>query len=210
MAEVYKTKRLKIASAIFIALIVIGFLTFHKPLYKYALTPEQALVGLSLPESTIDSIEIREIINSEKKNAVLVDVRNIQDYVSGHINGAINIPLIDILKEQNYSHLRDLDQDQVNIIIYGKDHLQANGAFMLLKQLGFKNMKFIASEFDIISKMNNDGLKELQLLENMFMDDSIINQFVNPTSKKDSTTEDPPEKITPVKKAKKNSSEGGC
>ncbi len=79
--------------------------------------------------TTIDSNQAMELINN---NAVIIDVRTVQEYVTGYIDGAINVPLIDI-------ETIDYDKDTV-IIVYCASGMRSATAAETLVDLGYTNV----------------------------------------------------------------------
>lgn len=83
---------------------------------------------------TITSQEAIELMEKEN-DYVIVDVRTIEEYESGHIEKAINIPIETINDEP--SELPDKNQ---LIMIYCRSGNRSAKAAKLLKDLGYKNI----------------------------------------------------------------------
>lgn len=49
------------------------------------------------PYYRLDSIEASSVLAEEKGDAVVVDVRRVDEWVSGHARGALHIPIDDLL-----------------------------------------------------------------------------------------------------------------
>ena len=79
-----------------------------------------------------DVITAEDYLNYNKENSILLDVRSEIEFNSGHIEGAINIP-VDNLRE----HLNDLDKNK-EIIEYCQVGLRGYVASRILTQKGFK------------------------------------------------------------------------
>jgi rhodanese-related sulfurtransferase len=210
MTEIYKTRRLKIVSAIFIAIIMIGFITLRTPDYNYTLTIDQTIKGLSLPENAINPSEVIKLMESNNKKYLFLDVRNPHEFLTNQIENSINIPASEILKEENFNYFRKMDQENITIIIYGNDALQANGTRMLLNQLGINNVKILTVGFNTLSQLSKKNLPELHQIEDQIFSDSTINSMVNSSLQVDQATSLNKQKITPVKREKKPTTAGGC
>jgi len=210
MAEVYKTRRLIIASSVFILIILIGFLTLRTPDYEYKLNLDQAIERISLSDYLITSEESRTLMTTKNSSNLIIDIRSHNEFLTDHIEGSTNIPLSEILKEDNFSLLKEADQENTTIVIIGKDLLQANASWLLLKQLGIKNITFLAYGFNLKSPTNEELLTETTQIEVQFFNDSIVKQLENPSIKGDDPSNNIKEKITPVKKQKKATTGGGC
>ncbi|HMS92476.1 MAG TPA: rhodanese-like domain-containing protein [Candidatus Saccharibacteria bacterium] len=70
-------------------------------------------------------------------NTIFIDVREPNEYVSGHLEGAINIPLGTIV--DNSSQLQDIDKDS-HIVVYCRSGARAENAKLQLQQLGFEDV----------------------------------------------------------------------
>jgi rhodanese-related sulfurtransferase len=66
----------------------------------------------------------------------LIDVRNQDDFEKFSLPGAINIPVADLLSDK-YSDI--LNQDVKMNIFYSNGTITANEAWMVTRQLGYKN-----------------------------------------------------------------------
>ena len=78
---------------------------------------------------TIDTNAAMELIN---KDAVIIDVRENSEYVTGHIDGAINIPADSI---SLISYTKDM-----NIILYCASGMRSANAAKELIDLGYTNV----------------------------------------------------------------------
>ena len=97
---------------------------------------------------TISSLEAIEMMNNEK-DYVIIDVRTIEEYSDGHVEGAINIPLDDINDIVNL-----YDKDKL-IMIYCRSGNRSNQAANILDDLGYTNVY----DFGGINTWPNDLVK---------------------------------------------------
>ena len=79
--------------------------------------------------------EMKEIIRNIQE-AVILDVRSVQEYNEGHIYGAINIPVYD-LEQKARNMLRNKD---AVIIAYCSAGIRSRKAIKILMKLGYKNL----------------------------------------------------------------------
>ena len=87
--------------------------------------------------------EAMSIIKEHPNEAILVDVRSIQEYDEGHLDGAICIPLYDINKITQIIKNRD------NIIIlYCQYGIRSKKAAKILKDLCYTNVYTICKGLD--------------------------------------------------------------
>ena len=85
------------------------------------------ITGCGVKYQTIDSNKAMEIINSE--GAVIIDVREDDEFNKGHIVNAINIPLSEI-SEINYDK-------ETNIILYCATGVRSSEAAKELEKMGY-------------------------------------------------------------------------
>ena len=89
--------------------------------------------------------EIKEIMKNNE-NAILVDVRSRQEYLEGHLNGSVNIPLYEL--EQCCE--RTLKDKEAIIIVYCQYGARSKKAIMLLKRHGYRNLYHLKDGLDAI------------------------------------------------------------
>ena len=68
---------------------------------------------------------------------IIVDVREPEEYTSGHVKGAVNVPPFELL--QGTKVLQDVPKD-TKIIVYCRTGSRSNVAMHLLQQHGFTNV----------------------------------------------------------------------
>ena len=80
----------------------------------------------------------------EQEGALLVDVRTPREYASGHIDGAVNMPLAELS-----SHLEELKQHE-KVVVYCQVGARAADAAKLLKHEGIDvtNLGAMAAWYD--------------------------------------------------------------
>lgn len=89
--------------------------------------------------------EIKEIIKNNE-NAILVDVRSRQEYLEGHLNGSVNIPLYEL--EQCCE--RTLKDKEAIIIVYCQYGARSKKAIMILRRHGYRNLYHLKGGLDAI------------------------------------------------------------
>ena len=89
-------------------------------------------------DKEVKDITKEEMLEISKKiqGVILLDVRSIQEYEEGHIQGAINIPFYEI--QQNAERIIK-DKNSV-IIAYCSAGIRSKNAIKILKKLGYKNL----------------------------------------------------------------------
>lgn len=132
-------KRTLITILLFALVIVFGWITMKKPLFEYALTPQQTVDMVIGHKGCFHPYELAKVISDKSGNVVLIDIRNSFDFARGHIPGAINITAANLLKKNNIKQLEAWKKDNIKVVFYHDDQLQANGAWMLFRQIGYSN-----------------------------------------------------------------------
>lgn len=127
----------------FILVIVIGLLTLNWPDLKYERSLEETVEAVLLEEDLVYPEDLVMIVEYEEPGYAIIDLRSPYDYIKGHINGAVNIPVNSILDKENINAFNHYTSDSVTVIFYGKDQLEANGPWMILKQMGYDNIKVL-------------------------------------------------------------------
>lgn len=91
-------------------------------------------ISTIIETQTLDASELKELIDSENEEYVLIDVRSVGEYNSGHIPIAINIPHTQI---QDYAN--KIPKNKL-IIVYCKVGGRAGTARKKLMELGYENV----------------------------------------------------------------------
>lgn len=86
-----------------------------------------------------------DVLGTEMKldEVQLIDVREPEEYLSGHADGAINVPLDDILAGKNFG----IDKAQ-SIYVYCRTGIRAEKAKVKLEKDGYKKVKSIGGISD--------------------------------------------------------------
>lgn len=205
-----KGKRVLIAVVIFVAIIIIGLLTIHKPEIRYVLTPQETLENaLSLADEIFPE-DVMYIVEDSTPGYQLVDVRTPYDYIKGHIATSVNIPYNMLLEEDNLKFLRELDKDSVIIILYGNDQSQANCPWMLLKQIGIQNIQVMLGGYDYYD-MDPMDLYDMPDIPEYLVEEPMYDypELIQYNEAPDVSTEEM-DIIVPRRKKKQSVAEGGC
>ena len=140
-----------------------------KDLVKYKVNPTDdewnpdilnilALSAISKSEENSTDVEANNIENLLKNKEFLLDVREEYEYQDGHIKGAINLPLREILEKKD-----TLPKDK-DIYVYCRSGHRSADAVNFLKSLGFEKVHNIDGGFIDISF--NEYHKDKGNLEN--------------------------------------------
>ncbi len=102
----------------------------------YKLTPDQMLVEIRTGTQFISPDEVADKIIQKDPSIQLIDVRNPREFDMYSLPGAINIPLENILSEENADLL---NQGTKMNIFYSNGSTEANEAWLLTRQLDYQN-----------------------------------------------------------------------
>ena len=112
--------------------------------------------------------EVAQMIISQDPSIQLIDVRDEKLFNKFTLNGAINIPLKDLLKEDNLAYL---DQDIYKTILFSNGNSDADVAWMLATRIGYENV------FVMQGGLNNWVDHILQPKENSVIWDKVNDQL---------------------------------
>ena len=117
-----------------------------------------ALTALGKNKENSDDVEANNIENLVKNKEFLLDVREEYEYQEGHVKGAVNLPLREILSQKD-----SLPKDK-DIYVYCRSGHRSADAVNFLKSLGFEKVHNIEGGFIDISF--NEYHKDKGNLEN--------------------------------------------
>ena len=207
MEELKRTRRITIGVVVFAVVVILGFLTFKKPLYVYQYTPSEMAEELYMIYQVTPEEAMELMFDSAA--AVFVDVRSIYDFEKGHLENAINIPVANLLDEDNKVKFDQWVQDSTMVVLYGNDELEANAPWMLMYQLGYTNTRALMGGSGYIDKIYEDALAENEtfMVEDPAADFAGI---IKAASANTGSNVVAPKKEVVVRKKKKKAAEGGC
>lgn len=97
-------------------------------------------------KSRIQEISVSDAEQAIQEAAILLDVREPDEYAAGHLQGAVNIPRG--LLEFKMSGSPELSARDLNIVVYCKTSGRAALAASTLHEMGYLQVKSIAGGFD--------------------------------------------------------------
>ena len=146
MKELEKIKQISIATTLFILAIVIGLLTYERPKHVFKVGAKQTL------EKIVSKDYFTSLEKISAKNSVLIDVRSPYEFEKGHLKNARNIPIAEMLNEENTPFFNQLKKADKTIVLYGNHPQQVNAPFIELYALGITNVKILAAEKSDVSR----------------------------------------------------------
>ena len=199
---------------IFILVIVIGLLTINRPDLKFSMSMEEAIEQVMLNEDEMYPEDLVGIIEMEEPGYVLIDLRNPYEFMKSHINGAVNIPSNSILDKANLKMFKQHLADSVTVVVYGQTQLEANGPWMILKQMGFQNIKVLMGGYHYFTTGPLDfyDMPEVPeyLVEEPAYDFFGVMETLGSRSFEEEESGEQPQVVIPTRKKKENVIEGGC
>lgn len=143
---------------------------------------------------------------SEIAGKQTIDIRSAEAFAQGHFENAINIPVRQLLDKESIKLLKQLKEDGSIAVLYGSHELEAVSPWLLLQQLGFKNILRLKG---YINSENNLSATDLAAVETALPDTSVFNiravQAVVPTT---NSSVIKPEVVKPMKR--ESAKGGGC
>lgn len=213
MKELNRTDRLTIAAILFAVLLILGFITLKEPEISYTLSSTEMLNRAVSFDDLITPEEVQDIVKNKDNRYLLADIRMPAEFHTSHIGEARNIPVQEILEKDYLEFFEDLSRSGIIVILYGNDQQDANGAWMILNQVGIDNLRVMEGGFDFYSKMPVSGTsvsaeKEYQAEKAVYNYKEIMESLGSPSSL--SSPASAPEPVRVIRKEKKSAAEGGC
>ena len=120
-----------------------------KPQKQYKLSAQEAM-DIYLAKEDILSVEklANILLCKHEHHYQMIDLRTPPEFIRGHIDGAISIPAKNVL---DMEYFEILNQDDKINVLYCRGKNQAINIYMILKQLGFKNIKVALGGYDFIN-----------------------------------------------------------
>jgi rhodanese-related sulfurtransferase len=208
-----RTNRLSIAVLIFVAILIIGLVSISKPEFEYQYSISETLDQILSLEGEMTPDKLMELVYDESPGYKVVDIRNPYEFVKGSVVGSINIPFQNFLAEENIEFFDKMKKDSITVVLCGWDQTEANGPWLVLKQLGYSNVKILLGGYGYYSGKTVDMGSESEIPEYLveepkysFVD--IMNDLTNGAVVEEATVKH--ESIIPMRKKKKAVVEGGC
>jgi rhodanese-related sulfurtransferase len=210
MNELQRTDRLLIATSIFILILVIGISTIRRPYIEYTRDLVSSSQDAQSASWLLSPAEVKTLMEQGSSGIIMVDVRNIYDFAKGHLDNAVHIPKVDLLNKENIDLFRKAAKENKTIILYGKDQLDVTGPGMILREIGFENVKVLMGGYDYMKELISG---KIVTIDEYKFENQKYNyaEITRSTSGSQGVSEKAasPEMIVPVKKSK-SKAEGGC
>ncbi len=184
-----------LALAVFI--VVLAFL-FRPKSPEYQINANSTL---KLFSDQSNQVQLQNIAGKQ-----LIDIRTADLFAQGHPQNAINIPARQLLEKESIEMLNQISENGKEAVLYGSDELQATAPWLLLQQMGYKNLLLfkggIAANGELID--SKSPATEVSVIDMS----AIRSKVTGPSTTATKVETKKPEVIIPVRKAA--SSGGGC
>lgn len=203
------TKPIFTLAAVILAIIfILGVIIITAPKFKYKLSPTETIDLVTWDEGYVFPYELEDIIAGNIDTVLIIDIRDSSDFTFGNIPGSENIPAVNLLDDENINILNSYKEDGYCVLLYGTSQLNTNGPWMVLRQLGFSNVKLLLGGYDYYDKWKDN-------IADTYNDDEYmlgVANFDYAEEAKSSNIHNSGRKAAPVISRKKKSSavEGGC
>ncbi|MDT8392388.1 MAG: rhodanese-like domain-containing protein [Bacteroidales bacterium] len=117
--------------AVFLLLLGLGLVILPDREHHEEASPREVLNDLKNPSRFISTDKVAEMIIDKDPTILLVDVRDMYDYLDYSIPGAHSIPLEEIL---SYNWIDSLAFEGSKIILFSNSDIRADQAWILLKR----------------------------------------------------------------------------
>lgn len=177
----------------------------------YKLSIDETFSILKNKKDFLTGEQLAKIITTnDTANYQFIDIRTPEEFETGHILNAINIPAKYILQDESKKLLKKIS---ITKVIYCRDTYQAQNTYILLRQLGNDNMKIAVGGFEQIKANIIDSVQFATKVVSDEMARYDFQKIMSQTKNGDSTTTSAPSaspaKAAPIKREKKAVS-GGC
>lgn len=106
----------------------------------FELSIDDTIEAFLMSDNVVVPDEILAVVQKEGANYVLIDVRSPAEYAAGHLQNAINVPTQHILESE---YLKLWKDTATTYYLYGNTQLEANTPWMVLKQMGYPNIRVL-------------------------------------------------------------------
>jgi len=206
-------KALVIVTLLFVAVLAIGWISTQKSGLTWKTTPQETIGYLMEAQYQILPEDVAYYVEFEEPGYVYVDLRNPYEYVKGNVPTSVNIPQTELMEEAVLEYFNEAAADSLTVVLYSSDEATATGPWLLLRQLGFNNVKVMKGGWEYYANESLDpyDMPEVPkyMVEEPAYDFAAIMELME-SSPASVTPDDMPEVVVPQRKKKKNVVEGGC
>lgn len=97
--------------------------------------PEKLLQEIIQPTRYVNTDQVAKLMIEADPGLILVDVRNVDEFEAYSLPGALNIPIENLMDQNN---LENLGIPGTKVVFYSNDDIKADQMWVLTKRLGFE------------------------------------------------------------------------
>ena len=135
MDRLFKTNMLWFSLPGLAVIIILSAYLFRPNSLDYKMNVGESLKLVNDPSVLV---EIKDLTGKQ-----LIDLRAEEVFLKGHPEGAINLPIRQLLDEESLETLDDLLESGKTAVLVGNNELQATSPLFLLRQMGYTNLKLL-------------------------------------------------------------------
>jgi rhodanese-related sulfurtransferase len=199
---------LPIGAIIFFVSITTAFVLMPDSELKFELSREETLSEVIKKIKVIQPEQVKEIIKSSDQGYEFIDLRSPKEFNLHHIDGAINIPVHDLLKSENKEVLNPVEKMN---ILYGGAVEDACPSWLILQQLNFTNNSIMLGGYKLVKSnvIDKYAPDDVWFKNEVAQYDyaQIVKETAGAGSASSSTST---KKKAPIKRKKKKGVAGGC
>lgn len=117
--------------------------------YSYKQSPEELANEIDEQKYWLGAEELVNIFVTQNSNYQFIDLRPAEAFEAGHLPGAINIPVGELLDKKHEKTLRSAVKKNV---LYHNSTAEASDSWMLLRQLDYPNNYLMQGGYEYVQK----------------------------------------------------------
>lgn len=107
--------------------------------YQFHKTAEELHAELVEGKHYIDPVKAKELISKQNKDVVFVDIRNPREFDNFHLEGAINIPMPQVLDDEFTTFF----ENNKTKVLYCDEIVRADQVRLILTQFGYEHIQVL-------------------------------------------------------------------
>mgnify|MGYP001218963567 CR=1 FL=1 len=179
---------------------------------RYAIGTSEMTEELMMMEYELMPGQALLLLNESENNIVFADIRSDADFSAGHIDKAVHLPASRIMNEDCLELIEKYRREGKTLVLYGNNQSEANGPYVLLRQVGFDNLRVLLGGYPYLKalaekKQWNDTVPLFIEEEPRFDFRSLIE---SPGGGENQLNTPAAVSVINVKRKEKSSVQGGC
>jgi rhodanese-related sulfurtransferase len=152
MKELENTRGLLIAFFAFLLILGGGLIFRNRIDLQYAISPDEALALLNDPDVWVTPQQALAWQQDPSAGLVFVDVRSLSAFEEGHAKDAVHIPAKVLLSPPSLIRFEEMESAGQIPVLYGETLQEAAGPWLLLRQIGFEQVKLFSGAYVQLSE----------------------------------------------------------